>query len=36
MSGGGDHTIKLWDMESGQVTNTLSGHTQEVVSHCTS
>ena len=31
VSGGGDHDIKLWDIESGHVTNTLSGHTQEVV-----
>ncbi len=31
MSGGGDNDIKLWDIESGYVTNTLSGHKQEVV-----
>ncbi len=34
MSGGGDHDIKLWDIESGHVTATLSGHTQEVVRSC--
>ena len=31
MSGGGDSDIKVWDIESGYVTNTLSGHKQEVV-----
>ncbi len=31
VSGGGDNDIKLWDIESGHVTNTLSGHKQEVV-----
>lgn len=31
VSGGGDHDLKIWDMESGHVTNTLSGHKQEVV-----
>lgn len=34
VSGGGDHDIKLWDIESGHVTATLSGHTQEVVRSC--
>ena len=32
ISGGGDSDIKLWDIESGLVTNTLTGHKQEVVS----
>ena len=31
VSGGGDGEVKLWDVESGLVTNTLSGHKQEVV-----
>lgn len=31
VSGGGDNDVKLWDIQSGHVTNTLSGHTQEVV-----
>lgn len=32
VSGGGDNDVKIWDIESGYVTNTLSGHKQEVVS----
>ena len=31
VSGSGDHSIKLWDIESGHMAKTLSGHTQEVV-----
>lgn len=32
VSGGGDAVIKVWDLETGNVTATLQGHTQEVVS----
>lgn len=32
VSGGGDAVIKVWDLETGNSTATLQGHTQEVVS----
>ena len=32
VSGGGDSVLKVWDLESGDVSAILSGHTQEVVS----
>lgn len=31
VSGGGDNLLKIWDLETGHVINTLSGHKQEVV-----
>ena len=31
MSGGGDHNVKVWDLESGNMIRTLTGHKQEVV-----
>ena len=36
VSGGGDGVVNVWDLETGNVTATLTGHTQEVVRyvHC--
>lgn len=35
ISGGGDGVVNVWDLETGNVTAALTGHTQEVVSYST-